>query len=149
MESGSIQLPYGFICNKNPGGELHFDLHQDFKKELLFEKQPYVAHLENPVINDIVKDGKVDSLALQKFLLETDLLQDSIQENLNMIVTDDGFNVVSIRRALNAKFPSVMKKPNPIEVMFKDKCKFDEQNPVVGSLITQVIDSKKKKKKRF
>ena len=33
--------------------------------------------------------------------------------------------------------------------MFKDKSKFDVQNPVVGSLITQVADNKKKKKKRF
>ena len=32
MESGSIQLTYGFIHDKNPGGELHFDLHQDFKR---------------------------------------------------------------------------------------------------------------------
>ena len=39
-----------------------------------------------------------------------------------------------------------MKKPNPIEVMFKDKSKFDVQNPVVGSLITQVVDNKKKEK---
>ena len=97
MESGSIQLPYGFIRNKNPGGKLHFDLHQDFRKELLFKKQSYVAHLENPVINDVAKGGKVDSLALQKFLLETDLLQDSVQENLNMIVTDGSFNDASIR----------------------------------------------------
>ena len=50
MESGSIQLPYGFIRDKNPGGEFYFDLHQDFKKELLFEKQPYDPHLENPTI---------------------------------------------------------------------------------------------------
>ena len=146
MESGSIQLPYGFIRDKSPGGELHFDLHQNFKKELLFRKQSYVAHLENPAINDVVKGGKVDSLALQKFLLATDLLQDSIQENLNMIVTDGGFNDASIHQALNTKFPSVMKKPNPIEVMFKDKSKFDVQNPVVGSLITQVVDNKKKEK---
>ena len=47
------------------------------------------------------------------------------------------------------KFPSVMKKPNPIEVMFKDKSKFDVQNPVVGSLITQVVDNKKKRKRDF
>ena len=147
MESGSIQLPYGFICNKNPGGELHFDLHQDFKKELLFKKQPYVAHLENPAINDVVKGGKVDSLALQKFLLATDLLQDSIQENMNMIVTDGGLNDASICQALDTKFPSVMKKPNPIEVMFKDKSKFNAQNPVVGLLITEVVDNKKKKEK--
>ena len=146
MESGSIQLPYGFIRDKNPGGELHFDLHQDFKKELLFKKQPYVAHLENPAINDVVKGGKVDSLALQKFLLATDLLQDSIQENLNMIVMDGGFNDGSIYQVLDMKFTSVMKKTNPIEVMFKDKSKFDVQNPVVGSLITQVVDNKKKEK---
>ena len=30
MESGSIQLPYGFVRDKNTGGELHFDLHQNF-----------------------------------------------------------------------------------------------------------------------
>ena len=64
-----------------------------FKK--LFEKQPYVAHLENPAINDVVKGGKVDSLALQKFLLATDLLQDSIQENLDMIATD-GFSIMHL-----------------------------------------------------
>ena len=149
MESSSIQLPYGFIRDKNPGGELHFDLHQDFKKELLFEKQPNITHLENQTINDVVKVGKVDSLALQKILLATDLLEDSIQENLDLIVTDGGFNKASICRALDTKFPSVMKKPNPIEVMFKNKSKFDVQNPVAGSLITQVADKKKEKKKRF
>ena len=136
MESGSIQLPYGFVRDKNPGGELHFDLQQNFRKELLFEKQPYVAHLENPTINDVVKGGKVDSLMQQTFLLATDLLEDSIQENLDMIVTDNSFNNASIRQALDTKFPSVMKKPNPVEVMFKDKSRFDVQNPVVGSLIT-------------
>ena len=81
--------------------------------------------------------------------MATDLLQDNIQENLNMIVMDGRFNDASIHRALDTKFPSVMKKANPIEVMFKDKSKFDVQNLVVGSLITQVVDNNKKKKKRF
>ena len=53
-----------------------------------------------------------------------------------MIVTDGGFNNASICRGLDTKLPSVMKKTNPIEVMFKDKSKFDVQNPVVSSLIT-------------
>ena len=68
--------------------------------------------------------------------MATDLLEDSIQENLDMIVTENSFNNASIRQALDTKFPSVMKKPNPVEVMFKDKSRFDVQNPVVGSLIT-------------
>ena len=147
MESGSIQLPYGFIRDKNPGGELYFDVSQNFKKELLFKKQLYVAHLENPAINDGEKGGKVDDLALQKFLLAKDLLQDSIQENLEMIVTDGSFNNASIPRVLGTKFPSVLKKPNPIEVVFKDKSKFDVHNPVIGSFIAQVADNKKKKKR--
>ena len=66
-----------------------------------------------------------------------------------MIVTDGGFNNASIRRALDTKFPSIMKKPNPIEVMFKDKSKFDVQNPVVSSLITQVVDNRKNEKEIF
>ena len=97
MESGSIQLPSGFVRDKNQNGQLHFDLHQNFEKELLFEKPLYVACLENPAINDRVKCSKVDSLPLQKLLLATDLLQDSIQENLDVIVTDGSFNNASIR----------------------------------------------------
>ena len=50
------------------------------------------------------------------------------------------------RRALEKKFPSVMKKPNPVQVKFKDKSKFDVQNPVVRSLIMQVVDNKKREK---
>ena len=42
-----------------------------------------------------------------------------------------------------------MKKPNPIEVMFKDKSKFDVQKPVFGSLITQVVDKKKRSLERL
>ena len=109
---------------------------------MLFGKQPYVAHLENPAINDVVKGGKVDSLALQKFLLATDLLQDSIQGNLDMIVTDGGSIMhLFVERSIRNFLP-LWKKPNPVEVMFKDKSKFDVQNPVVSSLITQVADNK-------
>ena len=63
-----------------------------------------------------------------------------------MIVMDGGFNDGSIYQVLDMKFTSVMKKTNPIEVMFKDKSKFDVQNPVVSLLITQVVDNKKKEK---
>ena len=38
-----------------------------------------------------------------------------------MAVTDGDFNNASIRRELDTKYPSVMKKSNPIDVVFKDK----------------------------
>ena len=35
-----------------------------------------------------------------------------------------------------------MKKPNSIDVVFKDKTKFDVQNPIIGSLVAQVQENK-------
>ena len=35
-----------------------------------------------------------------------------------------------------------MKKPNSTDVVFKDKTKFDVQNPIIGSLVAQVQENK-------
>ena len=75
---------------------------------------PYLDHLENP-------DGVVDNIALQMYLLVTGLLTDNIENNLDMIVTDGKFNNAGIRRALHTKYRTIIKKPNPINVVFKDK----------------------------
>ena len=60
-----------------------------------------------------------------------------------MIVTDGDFNNASIRRVLDTKYPSVMKKPNPIDFVLKGKAKFDIQNPVIGLLYEQIRKNKK------
>ena len=80
---------------------------------------------KNSTLNNIIKNGAVDNLDLQKYLLAIGLLQDSIQQSLDMIVTDGGFNDAAVRGEFDLKYPSIMKKPNPIDVVFKDKAKFD------------------------
>ena len=144
MEGGSIQLPFGYVRDENESEKLQFNLRFNFRKGNLFDKLPYVAQLKNPAIDNVVKGSRVDDVALQKYLLATDLLQDTIQENWNMIVTDGDFNNASVSPELDTKYPSVMKKLNPIDVVFKNKAKFDVQNPVVGSLIVQAQENKKK-----
>ena len=52
----------------------------------------------------------VDNSALQKYLLATDLLQDSKQQSLDMTVTDGAFNDAVVRRELDLKYSSIMKK---------------------------------------
>ena len=42
-----------------------------------------------------------------------------------MICTDGGFNNAAVRRELDLKYPSIMKKPKPIDGVFKSKAKFD------------------------
>ena len=144
MESGSIQLPFGFIPDQKTENDLQFNLPLNYKKNLLFNKLRYVMKLDNPAIENVINGNNADDLSVQKFLLATDLLQDSVQESLNMIVTDGNFNKASIRRALDTKYPSVMKKPKPIDFVFKDKAKFDLQNPIIGSLYEQITKNKKK-----
>ena len=143
MESSTIQLPFGFFPDQKTENDLQFNLPLNYKKNLLFNKLPFVRKLDNPAIGNVVNGIDADDLSVQKFLLATDLLQDSVQESLNMIVTDGDFNNASVRRVLDTKYPSVMKKPNLIDFVLKDKAKFDIQNPVVGSLYEQIRKNKK------
>ena len=146
MENGYIQLPYGFIENQNEDEKMHFNLPLNYKKSLLFDKLPYVAQLNNPAINNVVKGKENDDLSIQKFLLATDLLENAIQDNLGMIVTDGEFNDAGVRRVLDTKFPSIMHKPTATNFMFRDKAKFDIQNPVIGGLYNQLLTKKQKEK---
>ena len=146
MENGYIQLPYGFIPDQNENEKMYFDLPLNYKKSLLFDKLPFVAQLNNPAIDNVVKGKQKDDLSIQKFLLATDLLEDTIQNNLDMIITDGEFNDAGVTRALDTKFPSIMHKPTATNFMFRDKAKFDIQNPVIGSLYNQLLTKKQKEK---
>ena len=87
---------------------------------------------------------------LQKFLMATSLFKDSIQDSLNMTVSDDGkLNDTAVRRQLDTKFPSVMCKTIPTDAIFKDQAKFDNQNPIISSLLTQFEIGKKQKEKEI
>ena len=71
-------MSFGFVRDENEGGEIQFKLPLNFREDILFEKLPYIAHLDNPAIDNVVKDVKVDDPALQKYLLVTGLIQDTI-----------------------------------------------------------------------
>ena len=122
---------------------LHFNLLPNYKRDVLFKQFPYLSHVKNLALNEIIKNGIVDDVELQKYLLATDLLQDTIQQNLDMVVTDGFFNNAAARRELDQKCPTLMKKPNPVNVIFKDKAHFDVQNPIIGLLAVQVSNNEK------
>ena len=48
---------------------------------------------------------------------------------------------------LDTKYPSVMKKSNPTNIIFKDKVKLDTQNPIVEALLTQIKSGESKNEK--
>ena len=95
--------------------------------------------MENLAIIDIVKNDIVDDLSLQKYLLTTGLLKNSIQDSLDMIISsDEKLTDAAVRRQLDTKFLSVTRKPNPINAVFKDQAKFDTHIPISGTLLTQI-----------
>ena len=104
---------------------------------------PYLNHVKNSTLNKIIKNGIADDVELQKYLLATGLLQDSIKQSLDMVVIDRFFNNAAVRRELNQKYPTLMKKANPVKVIFKDKPHFDVQNPIIGLLAAQVSNNEK------
>ena len=94
---------------------------------ILFDHLPYSTHLENPTIPDVVNNKINDKETLQKHLLATGVLESSIQDSLDMIVVDDGkLSNVAVCRELDLKMPNVMKKPDPVEYIFKDIAKFNK-----------------------
>ena len=137
-KNGYIKLPYGFVFNENDKQKLRFNLPLDYKKDVLFRKVPYFAEVNNKAINDVVLGKKRDDLSIQKFLLGKGVLEDAVLDNLDMIVTDRKFNNAGIRRKLDQKYPSIMKKPTASNFVFRDKKQFDLQNPVIGGLYNQL-----------
>ena len=137
-KNGYVKLPYGFVSSENQKGKFHFNLPLNYKKNLLFGKVPYFAEVNNPAINDVILGKKKDDLSIQKFLLGKGVLEDAVLDNLDMIVTDRRFNNAGIRRKLDKKYPSIMKKPTASNFLFRDKKQFDLQNPVIGGLYNQL-----------
>ena len=137
-KNGYIKLPYGFVSNESDKQKLRFNLPLHYKKDMLFRKVPYFAEVNNKAINDVVLGKKRDDLSIQKFLLGKGVLEDAVLDNLDMIVTDRKLNNAGIRRKLDKKYPSIMKKPTASNFVFRDKKQFDLQNPVIGGLYNQL-----------
>ena len=146
MSGKSIQLPFGVVRDKSKEKLVKLNLPLNYRKDFLLDQLPYFGHLENPAIKDVTKDGIGNNLSLQRYLLATGRLKDSIQDSLDMVVTDEKFDYISVRRAFDTKYPSVMKKSNLMIVVFKDKAKFDTENPIIGTLLKQIQSGKTNEK---
>ena len=136
-----IKLPYGLVSDDKNKEKIRFNLPLNYKKDVLFQKVPYFAEANNSAIDDVILGNKRDDLSIQTFLLSKGVLEDAVLDNLDMIVTDRKFNNAGIRRKLDLKYPSIIRKPTASNFLFRDKKQFDVQNPVIGGLYNQIRTS--------
>ena len=66
-----------------------------------------------------------------------------MQADINHYVTKDRINDASFRQKLDPISKNILRRQNPLELVFEDISTFDAENPIVGSLLRE-IDIKKK-----
>ena len=91
----------------------------------------------------ITADADIPKKDVQKYILATSDFAKSIQTDINHYVTRDRINNASFRQKLDPISRNILRRQNPLELVFEDISTFDAENPIVGSLLRE-IDLKKK-----
>ena len=94
-------------------------------------------------VSRITEDVHIPKEDVQKHILATSNFAKSIQTDINHYVTRDRINCASFRQRLDPISRNILRRQNPLELVFEDICTFDAENPIVGSLLRE-IDIKKK-----
>ena len=91
----------------------------------------------------ITADADIPREDVQKYILVTSDFAKSIQTDINHYVTWDRINDASFRQKLDPISKNILRRQNPLELVFEDISTFDAENPIVGSLLRE-FDIKKK-----
>ena len=90
----------------------------------------------------ITADPDIPREDVQKYVLATSDFAKSIQTDINHYVTRDRINDASFRQKLDPISKNILRRQNPLELVFEGISTFDAENPIVGSLLRE-IDLKK------
>ena len=82
-------------------------------------------------------DVNIPKNDIQKYLLATSDFAKSMQTDINHYVTRDRINDVSFRQKLDPISKNILRRQNPLELVFEDISTFDAENPIVGSLLRE------------
>ena len=91
----------------------------------------------------ITADADIPREDVQKYILATSDYAKSIQTDIDHYVTRDRINDASFRQKLDLIRKNILRRQNPLELVFEDISTFDAENPIVGNLLRE-INSKNK-----
>ena len=97
--------------------------------------------------SQITKDSDLPEDDVQKYILYSCYvrLRKGIQTDTDHYVTRDRINDASFRQKLDPISKNILRRENPLELVFKDVSMFDAENPIVESLLRETDLTKKKK----
>ena len=133
--SSFIQLPFGLIETEKT---VKLPLSKNYATAEYYKRLPHIDDIndqkkQNEAINLI--ENRAD---FRKFLLATSDFGQSVQDNIDSLVTNGEYNNAGLRRTLDSTDSGIFKTPNPLSLIFKNANKFDLQNPALGNLLAQI-----------
>ena len=138
--SSYIQLPYGFRKKSEPK---QFALPKNYAETQYLNRIGYISNKDDPVVKNKLLDTVKNRKDLQKYILATSELGQELQQDINEITGgNEKFNKAVVRRVLGLKNAGLFQNPEPINLVFNDVKKFDQQNPIIGKLAKQIKASK-------
>ena len=102
-----------------------------------------VDNVQSNFLSAISNDTSIPKDDVQKYLLATSDFAKSMQTDINHYVTRDRINNASFPQKLDPISKNIIRRQNPLELVFEDISTFDSENPIVGSLLRE-IDLRKK-----
>ena len=91
----------------------------------------------------IAADSDISKEDVQKYILATSDFAKSIQTDINHYVTRDRINDASFRQKLDPISKNILRRQNPLQLVFEDISTLDAENPIVGSLLREIDLNKK------
>ena len=145
-----IQLP-DKIVDKVDQGQLN--LPKDQKAKDLFAHLPYIANLKDPILQIRVEDLLKNREDLQNYLLATEFLGTTLEDSLQLAVShgklNEGTKVRHLSELNDPKYKYFRQNNNPLDVVYREKVKFDVQNPIIGDLLKEINKGKLSEEEYF
>ena len=86
----------------------------------------------------IATDSDIPTEDVQKYILATSDFAKNIQTDINHYVTRDRINDASFRQKFDPISKNILRRQNPLELLFEDICTLDAENRIVGSLLREI-----------
>ena len=138
-----IQLPDKIVDKVE---QIQLNLPKDKKAKDLFAHLPYIANLQDPILQNRVEDLLKNREDLQNYLLAPEFLNTTLEDSLQLAVShgklNEGTKVRHLSELNDPQYKYFRQNNNPLDVVYKENAKFDVQNPIIGDLLKQINKGK-------
>ena len=93
--------------------------------------------------SQIAADSDIPKEDVWKYILATSDFAKTIQTDINHYVIRDRINDASFRQNLDPISKNILRRQNPLKLVFEDISTFDAENPIVRSLLREIDFNKK------